>query len=752
MLIETNNNILMNIILLLSLFAIIFILYIEPKLNIKKIKNKNEHGSSKFADIKEIDNTFRKENLDDIQDGGFPIWFEKKNKKFESVYFDDSSPHWTLIGSTGSGKSTCVVLPECIMFATAKKKRSIIVTDPKGEIFTKTSRIFKDNGYNIITIDFRNPNLSNRINIMQPIIDEWKLHCEYHKKLFVCICYLYDKLKIDYDLFITDETYRNKIKNKNSIDNYIIEYMLDKVDTINDNLENTDSTLNDKELFTNEFKDIKNKKLSVYFKEMSIKQLLEYIKIFQNDSSSHQAETIRLTNSLADLIFSEKESKDPFWLNSSKSLFKGLCGILLEDYQKGYIKENKINIASIKKFQNSSLIKENQIYLQRNLNNREYGTLSKDYLTSIMTASENTYKSIVSVFSEKMQIFDDLNVENITSISEFEFTSIAKEPTAFYIIVPDEDKSYYQLVTIIIGILYKDLTKFANLPENKGTLPRPIEWILDEFCNSPPLSSIETLISVARSRKMRFQLFIQSFAQLEQVYGKEIASIILDNCALCYLKTNTVETANVIANKLGKATIETSSISQSTDQFKIGANKTTSLLGRELLTANEIISLKYKTIIFPTVSNPIFRDTYLYTDIFKEYKEFNPIERQAKIIKKNTEKYYTVEQMKSNYETSLEDEIKSAYDDYDKEISNTNELKNTNIEEFIKNIKDSLIVKRTSFFNGIYNLEIDKKISKYEENKIIELLQPFILFEMFINTNGTTTLKIWREVDQDRQL
>lgn len=728
MVIETNNNILMNIILLLSLFAIIFILYIEPKLNIKKIKNKNEHGSSKFADIKEIDKTFRKENLNDIQDGGFPIWFEKKNKKFESVYFDDSSPHWTLIGSTGSGKSTCVVLPECIMFATAKKKRSIIVTDPKGEIFTKTSRIFKDNGYNIITIDFRNPNLSNRINIMQPIIDEWKLHCEYHKKLFICICYLYDKLKIDYDLFITDETYRNKIKNKNSIDNYIIEYMLDKVDTINDNLENMDTTLNDKDLFKNEFKDIKNKTLSVYFKEMSIKLLLEHIKKFQNDSSSHQAETIRLTNSLADLIFSEKESKDPFWLNSSKSLFKGLCGILLEDYQKGYIKENKINIASIKKFQNSSLIKENQIYLQRNLNNREYGTLSKDYLTSIMTASENTYKSIVSVFSEKMQIFDDLNVENITSISEFEFTSIAKEPTAFYIIVPDEDKSYYQLVTIIIGILYKDLTKFANLPENKGTLPRPIEWILDEFCNSPPLSSIETLISVARSRKMRFQLFIQSFAQLEQVYGKEIASIILDNCALCYLKTNTVETANVIANKLGKATIETSSISQSTDQFKIGANKTTSLLGRELLTANEIISLKYKTIIFPTVSNPIFRDTYLYTDIFKEYKEFNPIERPAKIIKKNTENYYTVEQMRINYEIPEQNEDDNSYND-----------------NFIKqnNYMQNSINKIEQLFNAKSQgnkILINKKISKYEENKVLENIDPMVVVEINILNKSNETI------------
>ena len=63
----------------------------------------------------------------------------------------------------------------------------------------------------------------------------------------------------------------------------------------------------------------------------------------------------------------------------------------------------------------------------------------------------------------------------------------------------------------------------------------PIEFILDEFANSPPLNDIQTLLSVARSRRMRFQLFIQSFSQLDQVYGKEIASIILDNAALCYL-------------------------------------------------------------------------------------------------------------------------------------------------------------------------------------------------------------------------
>ena len=149
--------------------------------------------------------------------------------------FNRNNANMIILGTSGSGKSTCIVLPECIMFAKAKNKRSIIVTDPKGEIFSKTSKLFKDNGYNIYTIDFRNPNLSNRINIMQPIINEWKLHCSSNNKLFICMCYLYEKLKIDYDLFVSNESYRNEIKLKNKIDNYIIEYLLNKIDTIDNN-------------------------------------------------------------------------------------------------------------------------------------------------------------------------------------------------------------------------------------------------------------------------------------------------------------------------------------------------------------------------------------------------------------------------------------------------------------------------------------------------------------------------------------
>ena len=741
----------MFLILIIVLSLIIFLLVIEPRIAKKKLINKNEHGSSKFADLKEIKNSFDKENIRNIKHAGFPIWYEKEHNVFKNAYFDNKSPHYLLVGSTGSGKSVTVSIPLSIHFATAQEKHSVVLTDPKGELFRTTGKIFKDNGYDVITIDFRNPTKSNKVNIMQPIIDEWKEHCRYHKSMIFFLSHFFKKNKISIDKFFSIDKYFLQIQKKYNLLNYII-------DAIKINRYEIETILNNKKMYNLDIiKNVNN--LKDYMNTMSNSEIIEKIKEYQNLSSKYQAEANRLAISLADLIFVEKEAKDPFWINSSKQLFIGLVGIFLEDYKDGLITENMINISSIKKFQNSSLIKENQSYLQKNMNNRSYGSLSKDYLTSIISAAENTYKSITAVFGEKMSIFDDLNVENITSISEFEFSSIGKRPTVLYIIVPDEDRVYFQLVTIIVGMLIKDLTKFANLPENKGVLPTKVEWILDEFANCPPLNAIETTVSVARSRGMRFYFFIQSFAQLDQVYGKEIASIIQDNAALIYLKTNSVECAEVIAKKLGKATITTSSLNKNTDIFKIGANQTDSLMGRELLTANEIINLKYKTIIFPNFGNPIFRDTYMYSDLYPEYKNYSEYERNTTILKRLTDNYYTVEKMRSIYSKRNAEKVEEDDDEipvYMKKKMNSDirsimqtikktEEKFNNIENFIDMLKDMFkdkIKLNSIISNDTYIFEFSHILNNFELSKIKRIKPINIVVEIGINQKNNKNIMI----------
>lgn len=750
----------MTLLLFLIIGLILFILIIEPKLLRRKLKNNNEHGSSKFADIKEIKENFDKEELNNINMSGFPVWYEKEKGKFKNVYYDNKSPHYVLIGSTGSGKSITVSVPMCIQFATAKEKHSVVLTDPKAELFKTTGKIFEDNGYNVVTIDFRNPTKSSKINIMQPIIDEWKEHCIYDKNMMFFLSYFIKSNKILIGKMFSNKKYQEQIIDKYKLVDYIIE-------VIKNNQEELEKNIKNKKYFDNySYMEYTSEKLKEYLNNLSNLEILDKIKEMQNNSSNHQAEANHLVISLANLIFTEKESKDPFWINSSKQLFIGLAGIFLEDYKKGLIDENKINIASIKKFQNSSLIKENQMYLQRNLNTRSYGNLSKDYLTSILSSAENTYKSVTAVFGEKMSIFDDLNVENVTSISEFNFTDVGRKPTALYIIVPDEDKSYYQLVTIILGMLIKDLSKFANMPENNGMLPVKVEWILEEFANMPPINDIHVSVSVARSRGMRYIFFIQSFAQLDQIYGKEIASIIIDNSALCYLKTNSVECAQIIEKKLGKATITTNSLSTSTDPFKVGGNQTTSLLGRELLTANEIISLKYKTIIFPVFGNPIFRDTYMYSDLYPKYKKVAICEREIKVLKRLTDNYYTVEKLREYYDkesnnkekvitrkiiTSSQRQTKNKMRRIIKNVNGEN-----NVVSLLNNLKDwftNRIISEMKDDDNVYTLEIVTLLNKMDLIRLKKLFTNDITVEIASNKKiRKTIISFWNNLEGEKFL
>ena len=572
------NITLIILLVIMSLFLLGF-MYIEPILMKHKVKNDNEYGSARFSTQSEIKKNFKKENVNHIKEAGFPVSFSNDLK---TIYFDRETPHYVYLGSTGSGKSVTAVIPTCTFISASKKKRSVFITDQKGEIYSTTSKMFQDRGYKILTIDFRHPELSNKINILEPIIIEYEEYMNYEKQ---------------------------SIEEKN-----------------------------------------KDKKLE-----------------YNNLAMSSLAETNRLISSLATMVMQEKqEQKDPFWNESAKNLLEGIIGFFLEEYKLGNITREKITMTSIRKFQNSTMEVQNSKKFKDYINKRPYGSKSKDALVSILSASDNTYKSITAVFGQKMNIFDDINVANVTSTSDFNFNILGSEPVALYVIVPDEDKTYFTLVTIIVGLLYRDLVKLAN-SNDKKKLPYEIDFILDEFANCPPLADIEAIVSVARSRGMHFHFFIQSFSQLDNVYGKDVAQIILDNCGLVYLKTNTQETAEAISKRLGKKTIESNSVRQSVSLLNYNGDRSTNLIGRDLMTPEEVKQLHYKTIIFPIIGFPIFRDTILYN----KFACYRPgiVERKINPLRDLANTYFVVENINHEVKYTRKanpKEAKEFFEDLDK--------------------------------------------------------------------------------------
>ncbi len=134
---------------------------------------KDEKGFSRWCTDKEMKATLSEVNVKDseYEHAGFPIL--STGDKF---WVDDGESHNIVIGSTGTGKTQCVIHP--LVKILAKKGESMIVTDPKGEIYRESAGLLKEKGYQIIVLNFRDPQKGNTWN---PLNLPYKLYKQGNK-------------------------------------------------------------------------------------------------------------------------------------------------------------------------------------------------------------------------------------------------------------------------------------------------------------------------------------------------------------------------------------------------------------------------------------------------------------------------------------------------------------------------------------------------------------------------------------------
>ena len=120
---------------------------------------KKSSGYSRWATEKELKKQLTKVNpmADKIDAAGIPMIM-----KPGEVWVDNGEYHNLVIGSTGAGKTQTTVLPMVNLLS--KKGESMIVTDPKGEIYEGTSEMLRSKGYNIVLLNFRDPQQGNAWN------------------------------------------------------------------------------------------------------------------------------------------------------------------------------------------------------------------------------------------------------------------------------------------------------------------------------------------------------------------------------------------------------------------------------------------------------------------------------------------------------------------------------------------------------------------------------------------------------------
>lgn len=117
-------------------------------------KSKND-GYSKLMDDKEMKSDYGIKKIrlkdEDYEAGGIPFINDG-----EYAWVDDSGqPHSLIMGASGSGKTQCMMFP--LLKILARHGESVIVTDPKGELYEECGKMLQEKGYRIILLNFRDP-------------------------------------------------------------------------------------------------------------------------------------------------------------------------------------------------------------------------------------------------------------------------------------------------------------------------------------------------------------------------------------------------------------------------------------------------------------------------------------------------------------------------------------------------------------------------------------------------------------------
>ncbi len=153
------TTIVFYLVALAALFASVSSYFFEREEGVGFTMNKKDKGYSRWAKEKEMKQVLKCVHPSDEKSDYAGIPLISKNGE---LWVDDGEYHNLVIGATGSGKTVSTILPTIKILA--KKGESIICTDPKGELYEKTGSMLKAKGYNIILLNFRNPQKGNAWN------------------------------------------------------------------------------------------------------------------------------------------------------------------------------------------------------------------------------------------------------------------------------------------------------------------------------------------------------------------------------------------------------------------------------------------------------------------------------------------------------------------------------------------------------------------------------------------------------------
>lgn len=533
-------------------------------------------GDAKLMTITQI-----KERYKEIpeKDGSFPgnggIAVSHYKNKF---YINEETVNTLVLGTSRSGKGQSTVISTIDNLSRAKKQSSMVVNDPKGELFVAAKTTLEKRGYDVHVLNLDDPLQSMSYNPLSLITKAWvRGDIETATQLINTLTHA---------LYASDDAGENKWVYEgaqhavNGMIMTLLKYCVAHNCTEKVTLYNVSEMLN--ELGSLNYvedpeKDIQTTNaLDAYFQSLPASDEAKK----QYGSTSFSGEKAK-----GSILSTVNEGLSPFELpknakmtslNSLEMKSIGFPKYVTIQFQETMFRQlmniqffrNKKLIAAFKvrvgangftEYNFDTDLQEGDIMVIRNPKDADEKRFSSFKLHFEEARDVNTgeviYKKLKG-HEKEPEISKDVQLKQLHNNLDLKSAEMyySEKPVALFMLIPDSDTSNHALASIFIRQLYTELAKQTrNSPGKKCT--RRVHFVLDEFGNMIKIPDMAQILTVTNGRNMLWDLFIQSYQQLNSKYGDADTSTIRENCQLTvYIFSQDPNTQEEIVSRLGNST------------------------------------------------------------------------------------------------------------------------------------------------------------------------------------------------------
>ena len=314
---------------------------------------------------------------------------------------------------------------------------------------------------------------------------------------------------------------------------------------------------------------------------------------------------------------SDHQGED-FWAQAEAFLTRALIGYLYFDGKVlGKYEPNLAQVADLLRFLKRTdpeiespveeMFKQLEEELPGNYANKQFQLFMKNF-------GGQTLMSVLAIISSRFSVFDHDDVRKIVQRDTMEIEKWQLEKTAVFIHIPETDKSYQFLSSLLFTTIFDtsirvvdSILKGEHKTAKKDNLVH-LQVYGDEAAQIGKIPLLPQVISVIRTREISIKLMFQSHSQLEELYGEKNTKTIINNCgAILYLGSNDPDTLKNMSDRTGAQTIQQTKTSKSYGQHGSSSESTDSLK-RELLDYHEVATVALDEALLFLNRQNVFRD------------------------------------------------------------------------------------------------------------------------------------------------